>query len=309
MTRDDDQSLGAAFDLSALDELLADQATVGLDDAQSDRLAQLGADSDEDAGPGAADDSWERAAAAVDLAMFDEGESPGLPDLLARRLQDDAREFFGAAPAVAPEPTSGPSRPAERSGAALAWTVAALCAAAALLLLLTRPKPGEGLAGVDEPVPSDTPAATTGPGPNEPVTPVEPAPPTPAELRAALLSKEGTVQLAWTATEDAAAQGASGDVVWNDAEQMGYMLIRGLAVNDVETLQYQLWIFDPNRDERYPVDGGVFDIPAGAGEIVVPIDAKLAVAGPSLFAITVEEPGGVVVSSRERIVLLAKAGS
>ncbi|MEM9493444.1 MAG: hypothetical protein AAGC55_30125, partial [Myxococcota bacterium] len=83
--------------------------------------------------------------------------------------------------------------------------------------------------------------------------------------------------------------------------------IRGLAANNVKRLQYQLWIFDPARDERYPVDGGVFDIPDAADEVVVPIDAKLAVAAPNLFAITVEPPGGVVVSSRERIVLLAQA--
>ena len=48
------------------------------------------------------------------------------------------------------------------------------------------------------------------------------------------------------------------------------------------------------------------DIPAGATEVVVPIDAKVAVGEPYLFAITVEPPGGVVVSSRERIALVAQ---
>ena len=32
------------------------------------------------------------------------------------------------------------------------------------------------------------------------------------------------------------------------------------------------------------------------GEVIIPIDAKLAVASPAAFAITVERPGGVVVS-------------
>jgi hypothetical protein len=38
----------------------------------------------------------------------------------------------------------------------------------------------------------------------------------------------------------------------------------------------------------------------------VPIRARLPVGKPVLFVITVERPGGVVVSSRERIALVAK---
>ena len=44
------------------------------------------------------------------------------------------------------------------------------------------------------------------------------------------------------------------------------------------------------------IKGGVFDMPAGDGEAIVPIDAKIRVDEPVLFAITVERPGGVVVS-------------
>ena len=71
--------------------------------------------------------------------------------------------------------------------------------------------------------------------------------------------------------------------------------------------QYQLWIFDARRDERYPVDGGVFDAAADTAEVIVPIDAKIEVGTPVLFAVTVEKPGGVAVSNRKRIVL-AHAG-
>jgi hypothetical protein len=53
------------------------------------------------------------------------------------------------------------------------------------------------------------------------------------------------------------------------------------------------------------LDGGVFDIPT-TGEVIVPINAKLQVREPFMFAITIEKPGGVVVSSRERLPLLAK---
>ena len=47
------------------------------------------------------------------------------------------------------------------------------------------------------------------------------------------------------------------------------------------------------------------------GEVVVKISPKLYVHEPVLFAVTVEAPGGVVVSKRERIVVTAappKAG-
>jgi anti-sigma-K factor RskA len=68
--------------------------------------------------------------------------------------------------------------------------------------------------------------------------------------------------------------------------------------------QYQLWIFDRQRDQAYPVDGGVFDV-TSTGEVIVPIAAKLRVGDAALFAVTVERPGGVVVSRREHIVVTA----
>ena len=79
----------------------------------------------------------------------------------------------------------------------------------------------------------------------------------------------------------------------------------GIAKNERAKSVYQLWIFDKARDDRYPVDGGVFDIDAD-GDIVVPIKAKLPVGEAALFAVTVEKPGGVVASSREHIVVTAK---
>ena len=100
--------------------------------------------------------------------------------------------------------------------------------------------------------------------------------------------------------------GVIGDLVWDDRQQEGYMRFKGLAPNDPDVYQYQLWIFDATRDERHPVDGGVFDVPSGSDEVIVPIRAKLPVGEPVLFAITVEKPGGVVVSDRERIALVAK---
>ena len=82
------------------------------------------------------------------------------------------------------------------------------------------------------------------------------------------------------------------------------MRFANLAPNDPKLSQYQLWIFDKQRDEKYPVDGGVFDVTA-TGEVIVAISAKLPVGDAVLFAVTVEAPGGVVVSKRERIVVTA----
>lgn len=110
----------------------------------------------------------------------------------------------------------------------------------------------------------------------------------------------------WSATQEPAAHGATGDVVWDGAHQRGYMRIRGLKANDPRHSQYQLWIFDRARGDQYPVDGGVFDMPADREEVLIPIDARLPVTDPALFAVTIEQPGGVVVSSREHIVLLAR---
>lgn len=128
------------------------------------------------------------------------------------------------------------------------------------------------------------------------------------DLLAALEGRPGTRVLPWTATEDPAAAGAGGAVVWNGEAQAGVMRFTGLAPNDPAEWQYQLWIFDSARDERFPVDGGVFDV-GPDGEVLVPIRARLPVSEAVLFAITVERPGGVVVSSRERIALVAQPGA
>tara|TARA_R110002073_G_scaffold336260_1_gene531358 strand:+ start:91594 stop:92454 length:861 start_codon:yes stop_codon:yes gene_type:complete len=127
------------------------------------------------------------------------------------------------------------------------------------------------------------------------------------------------IQWDWISTDDEAVVGeVIGDVVWSDALNKGYMRISGLAVNDPSLKQYQLWIFDatnPTGDlpqfgegllSQRPIDGGVFNIDTN-GEIIIEINAKLLVEQAAAFAITVEPPGGVVVSDRSRVPLLALA--
>jgi hypothetical protein len=97
-----------------------------------------------------------------------------------------------------------------------------------------------------------------------------------------------------------------GDVVWDRQRQRGYLLLRGFVANDPSRARYQLWIFDGARDERYPVDGGLFDVPSGRDEVVIPVKAALPVLKPTAFAVTVEKPGGAVVSLREKLVAFAR---
>lgn len=88
------------------------------------------------------------------------------------------------------------------------------------------------------------------------------------------------------------------------------MLFSELKPNDPSIEQYQLWIFDTDPDQATPTDGGVFDISEsdiGAdGKVIVPIKASVPVDRAVQFAVTVEKPGGVYVSKREKIPVLAK---
>ncbi len=137
---------------------------------------------------------------------------------------------------------------------------------------------------------------------------VRDTPESPAQARDRLIRQaDDLVQIAWTASDDSDPTPPTGDVVWSSREQTGFMHFVGLPANDPELEQYQLWIFDTAQDERFPIDGGVFNISA-EGDFVVPIKPKLGVVKPTLFAITIEKPGGVVVSNRERLPLLAKVG-
>lgn len=123
------------------------------------------------------------------------------------------------------------------------------------------------------------------------------------EQRDALIAA-GAEPIPWAA-QDPLAASVTGDVVWSDDSQEGYMRFEGLAQNDPSEAQYQLWIFDPSRDqgEEFPTDGGVFDV--RGGEVVIPIDAKLDIGRATLFAVTLESPGGVVVSRRDPLLLTA----
>ncbi|MDY7093551.1 MAG: anti-sigma factor [Acidobacteriota bacterium] len=296
-------------------DLLVAQATEGLSQAEKLELAGLlEAEKSVDA------EDFELAAAAIQLAAADlDAEMPDavMPAEVEAALRRRAREFasrelsagasISAPPAQEPPPSaelplSDVKPPATvvsmpgRSGR-WGWYAAAaslLLAAAgwwlALQPVLVAPQPPEVVTVINPP-PPETPTEAQSEDPSGPSL---------EDVRNA----EDAVVVAWQGTEDPAAAGVQGEVLWSDSLQAGYMVFDGLPANDPQQNQYQLWIFDAEQDERYPVDGGVFDV--AAGRAVVPIDAKLRVGEPTLFAVTVEKPGGVVVSSRERLVLVAQ---
>jgi len=122
--------------------------------------------------------------------------------------------------------------------------------------------------------------------------------------RQSMLATPGVAHVAW----DGAADVNSGDVVWDPRQQRGFLRLRGFVANDPQRAQYQLWIFDAGRDDRYPVDGGVFDVPAGHDEVLVPVHPTLPVSRAVAFAVTIESPGGAMVSNRDKVVAFARAG-
>lgn len=277
------------------------------------------------------------AAASVERAVLREEEFVPLSEAELERLEASAREFFGDASA-APAPgvdwsakvakleerrgstgSAARAEPAaleERSGrAALLYSGWAIAAVALLALFVQRRMGSDGPVAPSSPGDGSPFARTTEtstPPSAQPSTSArptsEPAPvkPSPLEERSALLEKPGTVRLAWSHTADPLSEAISGDVVWNAHEQTGFLHFSGLERNDPKATQYQLWIFDGKRNEAHPVDGGVFD---STGEsVVVRIDPRVPVHEATLFAITIEPPGGVVVSDRKRIVVVAKPG-
>jgi hypothetical protein len=242
---------------------------------------------------------FERAAAAISLAGHANAEA--LPADLAGRVARQAQEHFAAAGAkvvgLAAAGRAAATRPpsaAPRSGI-YGWFAAAACLVLALFAWNRTPPPAVPVAATNPPVRVPPPVKLV-------------VPPTPAEERAALLAKSDSLKVTFGATKDPGAAGVSGDVVWDPVAQRGFMHFVGLAPNDPAMRQYQLWIFDGGRDKRYPVDGGVFDIPANATEVVVPIHAAVPVLSAKAFAVTIEKPGGVVVSGREHVVVLGAAG-
>jgi len=92
----------------------------------------------------------------------------------------------------------------------------------------------------------------------------------------------------------------------------GLLRLEGVPANDPTHIQYQLWIFDATRGE-FAVDGGVFDLTGQTetdeqGRLLVHFRPKLVVGDPAAFAVTREQPGGVVVTDQSGLILLGIPG-
>lgn len=274
--------------------LLADRAVFGLTPEENSELEKLL----EQYPSYAADSSFELAAAAISLSNLEiESELP--PNLEAGILRQAENHFstigeeskrvdFAAAPSAA----SGFENSGDKAQAPwwswLGWGLAAAaCVALIVNIWQNRVAPGEV---------AKTPETTKTPAPLL----------TDAQKREQLIAQATDLARAeWAEANPKDEIQASGDIVWSAATQKGFMRFRNLPVNDKSKETYQLWIFDENQSDKTPVDGGIFDVNEN-GEIIVPINAKLNIKSPKMFAVTREKAGGVVVSDRTKIVAIAK---
>lgn len=250
-------------------------------------------------------DEFELAAAEA-AVVYAELEAEQMPDAMRSRLESLASQgawkrsaAAGVAGRITPEsagdreikmpPLSGGDRQSTGSSAVLSaagWLVAAAAITIAAVGWMRPPATT---------APDDSPIAAN---------------PSVEDRLAALENAAGTVSSDWIAwaggvlaPENNPREGASevsGKFVWNETRQEGYMVFENMPVNDPTLEQYQLWLV--SADHEHPIDGGVFNI-ATADRVIVPINPKIYAGNLAALGVTVEKPGGVVVSSRqERLV-------
>lgn len=279
-------------------ELLADQAVFGLTEEELmevERLKKQFPDWEDD------DVSLELAAAAVNLSQLKVSED--LPANLRTKIFAAADDYFEVL--EQPEtPVNFAAKNVENAVSAstgnvkeveiqtrtspwqwLGWAFAAAAIVALAITLLTKSE-------------NKTPEIVKNPTPTPQVE---------------LSNEQKREQLIASATDELVIPLANpknekeivGEMVWSKAAQQGYLRFTNLPVNDAAKETYQLWIVDETQDAKTPLSGGIFNI-AKAGETVVPVNAQLRVNKPKLIAVTVEKPGGVVVSKQEKVVALAK---
>lgn len=263
-------------------DLLIKEATEGLTDAERRQLEEMQGFSPN------RDNSFELTAASLAIANLDTSEP--LPSHIRARIEDAADQWFAQK-----EAAKAPARPVVATEPKIGWFgwLGWVAAAVAFVIL-----------AIAIWIPREQQPTTAGPI----STPVETPFPVPEKRREELLSSIPDVKkAAWGPGNVKDLASVTGDAVWSDDRQEGYLRFRGLPPNDKHTQQYQLWIFDETQSDKTPIDGGVFDVNVGEnGEVVIPIHAALQVKNPKAFAVTIEKPGGVVVSDRSKIVVLGK---
>lgn len=274
--------MSASLRHDQIDELLALRAAHGLSEQEHREVEMLVHERTERLA-----ESYERAAAALHLAFHGQASEP-LPDGLRQRLLETATAYrpqksVGRDPVVArigmkpaPAPAVRPARTLWASG----WIAAAACLTLAVWM------------GVRA-------------GPQS--RPVEPR----ADYQ--LLAARSDVKRGqWADWDNPEVRGVTGEVVWCEREQRGYLVLRGLPQSNPSDQVYQLWIVDrrgltDERGQSARISGGVF--PGAPGEVIIPIKPAITVDGAKAFAITIEKPGGTWVSTMERRVAIASLES
>ena len=277
-------------------ELLADRSVFGLDEKESMELNKLKKEF-----PDWEDDvSLELAAAAIGLSKLETKDE--LPAALRMKIFASADEYFESrktAPKVlnftplsnvnhltATETVRTVVETKTSPWQWLGWAFAAAACVALAFTLLSNPEKTSETVKTPETIQTPKPELTI------------------EQKREQLLaSAKDTVKIPLANPKNE--KEIVGEMVWSNNEQKGYARFTNLPVNDTAKESYQLWIVDETQDAKTPISGGVFDI-SKSGEVTVPVNAQIQVKKPKMIAVTVEKPGGVVVSKQEKVVALAK---
>jgi len=267
-------------------DLLIKRFTEGLTPEEERELNRLEAES-----PADPDGSIESTAATI--SMLDVDANAQLPQHLRAKILTDAREYFSREEEAETRTPVMVRDVGETTAQVSFWqqwfgwaVAAAACLVLAVNIYVTQ------IAGPRTNVSTATPTPS-------------PVVPGPAEQRQQVLAAADVIRRDWSDFDPKAPRNVRGDVVWSNSLQKGFVRFENLPANDTARETYQLWIFDQNQNPKTPIDGGVFNASAG-GEIIIPIDAKLAIGQPVMFAVTAEKPGGVVVSELGKVMAVAK---
>ncbi len=264
-------------------DLLIKKATYGLDVNEEKQLAELEQQDGVDESL-----SFELTAASIGMIGINNREE--MPAALRKKIAATAQKHFASQQPAAITSRAGILVADKATGGSwfgwLGWGLAAAACLALAFNLFNTPTQRDV---VQNPVATPTPEERL----------------TPAQQRLRLIDTASDLARATWGPGKMSNVSPSGDVVWSDAKQAGYMRLSGLPKNDPTKETYQLWIVAENQDAKTPVDGGTFDI-SSDGEVIIPIDAKVKAVNPQAFAITIEKPGGVPVSKQEKVPALAK---
>lgn len=282
-------------DQQLLNELLADRALVGLEESDRAKLAELlrrsGMEEDEsfDLAAGIAMVALAGPATRPPASVYTRAAQAG--EVFAREMANGRNVMGTPAVRIADAEESYPT-PRRISSAWLGWMAAAACLAFAAIGWI------QIFANRQSAIP--TPVSL-------------------ASLRDSVSKARDARTLSWAEWDTPEIAGVTGEVVWSESGQRGYMTFRGLPENDPAREQYQLWIVD-ERGLEQRVSGGIFNASAATSgwqgevraervgdELIVEVSPRIHVGQPALFAVTIEAPGGTWVSDMKRRVVVASA--